>query len=43
METCVKKGSFDASDAGMVLYMLTGVEKNNPEILKNFMENPIKK
>ena len=43
METCVKKGSFDASDAGMVLYMLTGVEKTNPEILKNFMENPIKK
>lgn len=43
METCVKKGSFDASDAGMVLYMLTGVEKTNPELLKDFMENPILK
>ncbi|MEP1489550.1 MAG: hypothetical protein ABJK28_14100 [Algibacter sp.] len=43
METCVKKGSFDASDAGMVLYMLTGVEKTNPELVKDFMENPIKR
>jgi hypothetical protein len=43
METCVKKGSFDASDAGMILYMLTGVEKTNPELVKSFMENSIKK
>lgn len=43
METCVKKGSFDASDAGMVLYILTGVEKTNPDLLKDVMENPIKK
>lgn len=41
METCVKKGEFDASDAGMVLYMLTGIEKTTPEVLKEFMEKYI--
>lgn len=43
METCVKKGNFDASDAGMVLYMLTGVEKTSPELAKDVMENSVLK
>lgn len=41
METCVKKGDFDASDAGMVLYLLTGIEKSSPEVLERFMKNPV--
>lgn len=41
--TCIKKGDIDASDAGMVLYMLTGVEKTNPEMVKSIMEKPIVK
>jgi len=43
LETCVKRGDFDASDAGMVLYILTGVEKTNPELAKELMENPVLK
>lgn len=39
LETCIKKGYIDASDAGMVLYLLTGVEKTTPELLKEFIEN----
>lgn len=41
LETCVKRGDFDASDAGMVLYILTGIEKTSPELAKEIMENPV--
>lgn len=43
LETCIKKGSIDASDAGMVVYMLTGIEKTDPRMVKEIMENPIMK
>jgi len=43
LETCVKRGDFDASDAGMVLYILTGIEKTSPELAKELMENPVLK
>lgn len=43
LETCIKKGDIDASDAGMVVYMLTGIEKTDPEMVKDIMENPIVK
>jgi len=44
-ETCVKnKGkNFDASDAGMIIYLLTGVEKTNPDMARVIMENPFTK
>ena len=44
-ETCLKaKGkNFDPSDAGMIVYMLTGVEKTDPSMAKEIMENPVKK
>ncbi|XMO85380.1 hypothetical protein AAFN75_11330 [Algibacter sp. AS12] len=41
LETCVKKGDFDPSDAGMVVYLFTGVEKTSPELAKEIMENPV--
>lgn len=43
-ETCVKnKGkNFDPSDAGMIIYLLTGVEKTNPDMARKIMENPKK-
>ncbi|MFI3269353.1 MAG: hypothetical protein SNG14_02135 [Rikenellaceae bacterium] len=37
------KGKFDVSDAGLVLYMLTGVEKSNVDMLREIMENPVVK
>lgn len=42
LESCLKKKgkNFDPSDAGMILFMLTGVEKTNPEMAKFMMENP---
>jgi hypothetical protein len=42
-ETCVKKKgkNFDPSDAGMVIYLLTGIEKTNPEMAKEIMESPV--
>lgn len=43
LETCIKKGDFDPSDAGMVVFMLTGVEETNPDLAKEIMENPIMK
>lgn len=43
LETCVKKGDFDPSDAGMLVFMLTGIEKTSPELAKEIMENPISK
>lgn len=44
-ETCIKgKGTtFDPSDAGMVIYMLTGVDKTNPAMAQQIMEHPKKK
>ena len=38
--TCVKNGEFDPSDAGMIIYLLTGKEKTNPEDARAIMENP---
>lgn len=38
LETCVKKGDFDPSDAGMIIYMLTGIEKTDPAMAKEIME-----
>lgn len=44
-ETCIKaKGvNFDPSDAGMIVFMLTGIEKTEPEMGLKIMENPKKK
>jgi hypothetical protein len=44
-ETCIKKGgkNFDPSDAGMLIYLFTGIEKTNPEMAKEIMENPVPK
>lgn len=41
-ETCTKnKGkNFDPSDAGMIIYLLTGIEKTNPGMASEIMENP---
>ena len=43
--TCIKnKGkNFDPSDAGMIVYLLTGVEKTNPEMARKIMEYPLSK
>ncbi len=35
----IKNGNFDVSDAGLALYMLTGVEKTNVDMLRKIMEN----
>jgi hypothetical protein len=43
LQTCVKKEDFDPSDAGMVVYMLTGIEKTEPYMGQKIMENPKKK
>ncbi len=37
--TCIKKGEFDPSDAGMVIYLLTGIEKTSPQDAKYILEN----
>lgn len=37
--THIKNGKFDVSDAGMVLYMLTGEEKTNLDMLREAMES----
>lgn len=41
-ETCIKNDgkNFDPSDAGMIVYMLTGIEKTNPEMAREILENP---
>ena len=39
--TCVKKGDFDPSDAGMIIYLLTGKQKTNPEDAREIIENPV--
>lgn len=35
-----KGEEFDPSDAGMIVYLLTGNQKNNPDSLKEILENP---
>lgn len=41
-ETCIKNEgkNFDPSDAGMVVFLLTGIEKTNPEMARKIMEDP---
>ncbi|WP_406683247.1 hypothetical protein N1F78_11200 [Seonamhaeicola sp. MEBiC1930] len=43
LKTCIKKGDIDASDAGMVVYLLTGIEKTSVQMAKDIMENPVVK
>lgn len=40
LEAAQKGEEFDPSDAGMVVYLLTGSQKNNPDSLKEILENP---
>jgi hypothetical protein len=35
-----KGEEFDPSDAGMIIYLLTGQQKNSPEDLREILENP---
>lgn len=42
-ETCIKENDFDPSDAGMIVYLLTGIEKTEPEMARKIMENPVRK
>lgn len=43
ISTCIKKKGtcFDPSDAGMIVYLFTGIEKTNPDMAKEIMENPV--
>lgn len=45
LETCIKNQgkNFDPSDAGMIVYILTGNEKTDPEMGRKIMENPVSK
>ena len=49
MHTCYKGWGtnlnkyLDPSDAGMVVYLLTGIQKTNPDMIKEIMENPVDK
>ena len=42
LETCLKENgkNFDPSDSGMIIYILTGIEKTNPDMAREIMENP---
>lgn len=42
-ETCIKEkgANFDPSDAGMIVYMLTGIEKTEAFMGQKLMENPV--
>jgi len=42
IETCTKNNdlNFDPSDAGMIVFLLTGIEKTDPEMAREIMENP---
>lgn len=40
-ETCIKENDFDPSDAGMIVYLLTGIEKTEPDMARKIMENPV--
>lgn len=39
LESAQKGEEFDPSDAGMILYLLTGKEKNTPDDLREILEN----
>ncbi|OYX23629.1 MAG: hypothetical protein B7Z16_02190, partial [Algoriphagus sp. 32-45-6] len=39
LEAAQKGEEFDPSDAGMILYLLTGKQKNTPDDLKEILEN----
>ena len=41
--THIQNGRFDVSDAGMVLYILTGEEKTNLDMLREMMESQVKR
>ncbi|MCG8700800.1 MAG: T9SS type A sorting domain-containing protein, partial [Bacteroidales bacterium] len=42
-QVAAKKGAdFDPSDAGMIIYLLTGIEKTDPSHAKKLMESPVK-
>ncbi|MDD4636290.1 MAG: hypothetical protein PHI48_09235 [Bacteroidales bacterium] len=45
LERCDKDQhrNFDASDAGMLLYVLTGSDKTSPDMIREIMEHPSKK
>ena len=40
--TCIKNGDIDASDAGMIVWFLTGTEKTEPEMARKILENPVR-
>lgn len=40
LEAAQKGEEFDPSDAGMIVYLLTGKQKTSPEDLREIMENP---
>lgn len=40
--TCIKKGEFDPSDAGMVIYLLTGKQKTGPNDAKAIIEHRVR-
>jgi hypothetical protein len=40
LEAAQKGDEFDPSDAGMVIYLLTGKQKTNPQDVKDILENP---
>ncbi|MCG8700802.1 MAG: hypothetical protein MI922_22300, partial [Bacteroidales bacterium] len=40
-EAAQKNQDFDPSDAGMVIYLLTGVERTDPSDAKQLMESPV--
>lgn len=42
LEAAQKGDEFDPSDAGMIIYLLTGKQKTNPEDVKAMLENPQK-
>lgn len=37
--TCIKKGKFDPSDAGMIIYLLTGKQKTSPDDARKIITN----
>ena len=44
-KTCVKENgaNFDPSDAGMIVYILTGIDRTEPFMGQKLMENPVSK
>ncbi|MFI3289130.1 MAG: hypothetical protein SNH55_04455 [Rikenellaceae bacterium] len=43
VHTHIPNGKFDVSDAGLALYMLTGVEETNMDLLRELMTKQLKK